>query len=114
MSKTKIAVFVDQLVLGGVQKGAIEEVRLLRKLGYQGQLLSLMRKGFKPEYKKLIKDAPLIFLSDRYPQLFRNSLKFPFFSFFSTLHLFGPILAPFFVKKNEWDIIVSHGTTTCL
>jgi len=114
MSKTKIAVFVDQLVLGGVQKGAIEEVRLLRKLGYQVQIVSLMRKGFKPEYKKLIKDTPLIFLSDRYPQLFRNSFKFPFFSFFSTLHLFGPILAPFFVKKNEWDIIISHGTTTCL
>ena len=112
--KPKIAVFIDQLVLGGVQKDAIEEVRMLGKLGSQAKLVSLMRSGFKPKYLKYIQDIPFEFLSDRYPPLLRHSFKFPVFSFFSTLHLISPFLAPFFVKKREWDIIVAHGTTTCL
>src|SRR3990167_4860333 len=112
--KPKIAVFVDQLVLGGVQKDAIEEVRMLRKLGYQDKLVSLMRSGFKLKYKKYIQDIPFEFLSDRYPLFLRHTFKFPIFSFFSTLHLISPLLAPFFVKKKEWDIIIAHGTTTCL
>src|SRR3989344_2299281 len=112
--RPKIAVFIDQLVLGGVQKDAIEEVRMLGKLGYQAKLVSLMRSGFKPKYLKYIQDIPFEFLSDRYPPLLRHTFKFPIFSFFSTLHLISPILAPFFVKRREWDIIVAHGTTTCL
>lgn len=112
--KPKIAVFVDQLVLGGVQKDAIEEVRMFRKLGYQAKLVSLMRQGFKPKYLKYVQDIPFEFLSDRYPPLLKHSFKFPVFSFFSTLHLISPFLTPFFVKKKEWDIIVAHGTTTCL
>ena len=113
MAKTKIAVFVDQLVLGGVQKDAIEEVRTLRKLGYDAELVALMRKGFKGEFQKYIKDIPYKFLSDRYPIPFRYSLKFPIFSFFSTLHVISPFIAPFFIKRNEWSFIIAHGTTTC-
>lgn len=114
MNKPKIAIFIDQLVLGGVQKDATEEVRMLRKLGFDAQLIALMRQGFKPEFKRIVKDISYEFLSDRYPKLLGRSFKFPIFSFFSTLHLLSPFLAPFFVKKGEWDIIVGHGTTTCL
>lgn len=113
MKKLKIAVFVDQLVIGGVQKDAIEEVRVLRKMGYAATLVALMRKGFQKEFKKFLKGVPFEFLSDRYPKILQHSVKFPIFSFFSTLHVLSAYLAPLFVKKNEWDAVVAHGTTTC-
>ena len=112
--KIKIAILIDQLVTGGVQKTAIEEVRNLRKLGCDSKLLILMRKGFEAENKYLIKDVPHEFLSDRYPKLLQKNFKLPFFTFLSTLHLTSPVLAPLEVKSKEFDIIVSHGTTTSL
>ena len=109
----KIGILIDQLVLGGVQKNAIQEVRQLRKLGHHATLLVLMRKGFQETFASQVQDIPVRFLSDRYPRLFRQSIKFPIFSFFSTLHVLSPFLAPSTIQRKDFDIIVSHGTTTC-
>lgn len=114
IKKLKIAVVVDQLLPGGVQKCAIEEVKCFNKLGHSAKLLILMRKGFERKFANLVKDTPYEFLSDRYPKIFRKSFKLPFFTFLSTLHLFSPMLAPLKVKEEEFDIIISHGTTTSL
>ena len=111
--KPKIAVFIDQLVLGGVQKTAIEDAKNLKKLGVDVTLLVLMRKGYDNKFKGFSKGVDIRFLSDSYPFFLKYSIKFPIFSFFSTLHVLSPFLAPFVIKKNEFDIIVSHGTTTC-
>src|SRR3990167_6910512 len=111
--KPKIAVFIDQLVLGGVQKTAIEDAKNLKKLGVDVTLLVLMRKGYDNKFKGFSKGVDIRFLSDSYPFFLKHSVKFPIFSFFSTLHVLSPFLAPFVIKKNEFDIIVSHGTTTC-
>lgn len=110
--KYKIAVLIDQLFLGGVQKVAIEEVRHLRKIGYDASLLILMRQGYQIEIKSYLKGVPYRFLTDLYPKPLQKSIKFPFFHFFSTLYLLSPFLASLKIKKGQFDLIISHNTTT--
>src|SRR3990167_2051067 len=110
----KIAVLIDQLVPGGVQKYATNEVFHLNQLKHRAKLLVLMRRGYQKKFLKIFPRIPIIFLSDRYPKIFKNSIKFPIFSFFSTLHLLSPYLAPQTLESENFDIIVAHGTTTCL
>lgn len=109
----KIGILIDQLIIGGVQKIAIEDAKNLKKLGADVTLLVLMRKGYQNKFKKNSKGVDIRFLSDSYPFFLKYSVKFPIFSFFSTLHVLSPFLAPFVIKNNEFDIILSHGTTTC-
>src|SRR4030042_6168543 len=109
----KIGILIDQLIIGGVQKIALEDARALKKMGHNVTLLVLMKKGYDNKFKGFSKGVDIRFLSDSYPFFLKYSIKFPIFSFFSTLHVLSPILAPFVIKKHEFDIIVSHGTTTC-
>ncbi|MBI2595323.1 glycosyltransferase [Candidatus Daviesbacteria bacterium] len=112
--KPKIAVVIDQILPGGVQKAAIEEVKELNKLGFHATLLILMRRGFEKRNSYLVANIPHEFLSDRYPKILQSSFKLPIFKFLSSLHLVSPILAPIKVGPKEFDIIISHGTTTSL
>ena len=114
MNKLKIGIMVDQLLEGGVQKAAIEQVRELNKLGHISKLLILMRKKYPTDFFYLLKGIPYQYLSDSYPLLFRRTIKFPIFNFLSTSHLISPILAPKIIKKREYDLLVSWGSTTCL
>lgn len=109
----KIGILIDQLIYGGVQKTAIEEARNLNQLGHEACLLVLMREGSEYFDKKDVSGVKVRFLSDDYPLFFKRSFKFPIFSFLSSLYLLSPFLAPWHVKKREFDIVVSHGTTTC-
>src|SRR3989344_165039 len=111
--KLKIGILIDQLVAGGVQKTAIENVRTFNQLGHEAKLLVLMRRGYKKEFAPLVKSVPIEFLSDFYPKIFQPSIKFPIFAFFSSLHILSPFLAPMAIKKGEFDVIISHGSTTC-
>ncbi len=112
--KLKIGVVVDQLIAGGVQLAAIQQVKQLRVLGHDACLLVLMRKKYPSDYSYLVKGIQHQYLSDFYPWPFRHTIKFPIFSFLSTLHVLGPFFAPKVVKKNDYDILIGHGTTTCL
>jgi glycosyltransferase involved in cell wall biosynthesis len=112
--KLKIGIIVDQLLAGGVQLAAIEQIKQLNKMGHQTTLIILMRKKYTTDFSFLTKDIPHRFLSDSYPKILQKTYKFPIFSFFSTLHLLSPILAPRVIKKNEYDIFISLGTTTSL
>ena len=109
----KIGILIDQLTIGGVQKIAIEDAKILQKLGHQAELLVLMRKGYKPQYKSFTKGVRVRFLSDSYSWPLKYSIKLPIFSFFSTLHILSPFLSRLAIKEKEFDIIISHGTTTC-
>lgn len=111
--RLKIGVVIDQLLPGGVQIAAIEEVKNLRLLGYQAELLILMRKKYSFQFEYLVKSIPHKYLSDSYPWPFRSTVKFPIFAFFSTLHLLSPFLAPRVIKEKTYDLLISHGTTTC-
>lgn len=110
----KIGVIVDQLLAGGVQLSAIEQVKELRRLGYQAKLIFLMRKKYATDFSYLVGDIPHEFLSDKYPRFLQSTFKFPIFSFFSTLHLISPLLAPWVIHKGDYDILVSLGSTTCV
>ncbi len=112
--KLKIGFVTDQLLAGGVQLAAIEQIKLLNKLGHKAKLLILMRKKYAIDFSYLVKNVPHQYLSDSYPILFRSTYKFPVFSFLSTLHLASPFFAPKVLKKEDFDILISLGTTTSL
>lgn len=110
--KLKIGILIDQLVAGGVQKTAILEAIYLQKLGYQTKLLILMRAGLDKNILSLTKGVDVEFLSDRYPKQFSKSIKLPIFHFLTTLHILSPFLTPLKLNASEFDILISHGTTT--
>ena len=112
--KIKIGIVTDQLLAGGVQLAGIEQVKELNRLGHKAKLLILMRKKYPTDFSYLVRDVPHEYLSDYYPLLFRKTVKFPIFSFLSTLHLMSPILAPRVLKRGDYDVLVSLGTTTSL
>ncbi len=111
--KEKVAVLVGQLtVLGGVGFAAVNEVRFLRKLGVEAELVVLFRKKKFESIKNFeAEDIPVIFLSDRLPWFLRINFKFPFFSFFSFFHLSSVLWAPFLIDK--YQVIVCHETYNC-
>lgn len=110
--KLNITILIDQLIAGGVQKTAIEEVKNLTKMGYNTKLLVLTKTGFSYKNKELAKNIDFEFLSDRYPKILQNNFKIPYFKFLTFLHLLTPFLAIFYIKRNETNLIISHGTTT--
>ncbi|MDP8261800.1 MAG: glycosyltransferase family 4 protein [Candidatus Ancaeobacter aquaticus] len=110
----KIAILIDQLIPGGVQKIAVKEVQYLRLMGVDATLLVIMRVKDQEKYISMLEGVPCEYISDRYPKYLRRTIKLPVFHFLSTLHLLSPYLAPRYINKNEYDCIMSHNTTTCL
>lgn len=106
---------VDELRYAGVEKIAVDEVKALNKLGQKATLLVLRRNNSDiVKFKNIINSTPIIFLSDRLPQRFQFSFRFPLFAFFSFYHITFPFLISIVFSKKDVDIIISHGTTTCL
>lgn len=110
----KIGILLDQITLGGPPKATFEEVRYLRKMGYDAELIVVFERETKEYcYEDLTEDIPIKYLSRKFPSLFRFSFKFPFFSFFSSFHLTSPIVVSRTIKNSEYDVLVSHGSYTC-
>lgn len=108
----KIAVLIGQIVqVGGVLIAAFEEVRYLRKLGYDVELLVLKETNFF--HKDFADDIPIRFLSREFSWFFRKSFKIPFFSFFALFHITAPIAASRVIKNDEYDIVIVHETYNC-
>ncbi len=109
----RVGVLIGQIKqIGGVGIAAFEEVRQLKKLGYNAELLVLMeRPNFSQE--DFTKDLKIRYLSREFPSLFKKSFKLPFFSFFSSFHLTSPFAVTQVLKKREYDIIVCHETYNC-
>ncbi len=109
----KIGVLIDRLNIGGVEKIAIEEVKALIAIGEDAYLLVLSRKAVvENAFADLLKDIPIVYLDDRLPKILKYSFKIPGFYFFSFFHLTYPFLLPLVIKKNEYDIIISHNIYT--
>jgi glycosyltransferase involved in cell wall biosynthesis len=111
----KVAVLLGQLsVIGGVGIAAVNEVRELRKLGVDAELVILYRKKEFNSIKDFNAfDIPVIFLSDCLPSVLRINFKFPLFSFFSFFHISSIFWAPFLIKKRRYDVILVHETYNC-
>jgi glycosyltransferase involved in cell wall biosynthesis len=109
----KIGVLIDRIIVGGVEKIAIEEVIAFRKAGHDATLLVLSNKYEPPTaFEQQLHDIPIVHLDGRLSRLFRFSFKFPLFNFFSFFHITYPFLLPFVVSKNEYDFILSHNPYT--
>lgn len=106
---------IDQLRYAGVEKIAVKEVFALKRRGLEATLV-VMQRGASDEhmFKGILESIPVVFLSDRLPRIFRLSFKFPLLAFFSLFHITFPFLSAFKVGRKEFDLIVSHGTYTCL
>lgn len=109
----KIGILVDELISGGFQKVAVMETKYLQKLGYEVSLIALHRVK-NTGYRDIIEENNLnvIYLSDRLPWYLKINFHFPFFVFFSFFHIFYPFFIYWYIKKDEFDIFVTHGTYT--
>jgi glycosyltransferase involved in cell wall biosynthesis len=109
----KIGILIDELISGGFQKVAVMETHYFQKLGYEVSLVVLHRIEH-PGYQDIIKKSGIdvICLSDRLPWYFKINFHFPLFAFFSFFHISYPLFVHRYIKKNEFDIFVTHGTYT--
>lgn len=112
-SNIKVAVLIGQLAyVGGVGIAAVNEVRELRKLGVEAELVVIFKKK-EFEWVKTFgtEDIPVVFLSDRLPRFFRLDFKIPGFSFFSFFHISSIFWAPLVIGK--YKVIIVHETYNC-
>ncbi len=58
--KLRIAILIDQLVPGGVQKSAINEALELKKLDHQVTLFVLVRLNYFYQYEDLTRDLKVL------------------------------------------------------
>src|SRR5205807_7290593 len=108
----KVAILIDELRFGGVEKVAAEEVNALSELGHEAVLLVLRRTTSKA-YSDLLGNANKVYFSDVLPRPLRISFRFPFFKSFSLFHLTYAVLIRFVPLRTRFDAIISHGTFTC-
>ncbi len=108
-----IGILIDRLIVGGVEKTAIQEVDYLNRAGHHATLLVLRRQRTVPAaYLEILDNVPLVYLDDRLPSPLRFSFPLPFFAFFSLFHLTYPIFMPRVIAAGEFDVIVSHNSYT--
>jgi glycosyltransferase involved in cell wall biosynthesis len=105
----KVGILIDEILPGGIQKAAIEEVDHLRRHNHEAELLVLRNTRTKSyRYEDISRNIPIEYLSERFPIL-KYSLKFPGFHFFSTYHILGPFIAGLMKFGHKYDVIISHG-----
>jgi glycosyltransferase involved in cell wall biosynthesis/SAM-dependent methyltransferase len=112
-NKLKIGVLIDRLTIGGLEKIAIQQVVGLNRLGTDTHLLVLRKDNSSDvAFTEELNDIRVVFLDQRIPKLLRLNFKIPFFSFFSFFHLTYPVWMPFAMKRNEFDLIITHNSYT--
>lgn len=114
MKSLHLAILIDQLAPGGVQKTAIYEAKEFIKLGHTVTLFVLIRRKFDYQYEDITKGIQIVYLSNFNPFMFRRALKIPFFSFLTHLHLLNPWFVGNYKFIKNYDYLISHGTTTCI
>ncbi len=109
--KLDIAIFWDRM--GGITEAklASEEVRHLKKLGIDTELL-LIEQQIPAIFKDFFYDMKIDALENHVPKIFRVNFRIPGFSFFSLSHITSPLYSPL-VLQRKYDIIISNGTFTC-
>jgi len=109
----RIAVVIEELIEGGFQKVAINEVKQFREMEHNAELV-ILRNSKSQGYTDLLKKINIkpIYLDKYLSKYLKFSFKFPFFNYFSLYHITYPPLLTKFLKKFEFDLIISHGTYT--
>jgi glycosyltransferase involved in cell wall biosynthesis len=108
-----MGVMIDRLVLGGVEKTAIEEVKALRDIGMDATLLVLRRDAsISDAVGEWLQGVPVEYLDDRLARFLRISWRVPGFYFFSFFHVLYAWLLPMRINGREWEVILSHNSYT--
>lgn len=109
----KIGILIDELAPGSAPKLIGQSIRRLTKMGYMCEGLVLVNNKLQEEFSEIynyhLKDAKVRYLFDEAPHWVSYlDFKFPGFSFFSLHHILAFFLAPFIIKKKEYDIIIAY------
>jgi glycosyltransferase involved in cell wall biosynthesis len=111
----KIAVLIDRLNVGGVEKVAMEEVRALNEIGHHAELVVLRRRGLVDNpFPDLQRRIVVSYLDDRLPRILTGSLPLRPFYFLSLFHFTYPLFLPWVVRQREYDLMISHNSYTSL
>ena len=111
----RIAVMLDRLEVGGVEKVAIQQVLALRELGHDARLVVLKKRGAGlSAFAEELAEVPVDVLETRLPPLLRASRAVPGFPFLETFHFTFPLMAHRLVRRDEYDVILCHSSYTCL
>ena len=113
MDKMKIAIFADELAPGSAPKLIGRPIRELTRLGHKCEGLVLVNNKSQDEFPQVynyhLSGAKIRYLFDEMPRWVKKiDFKFPGFSFFSLHHILSFFIAPFIVKRGEYDIVVAH------
>ena len=118
--RLKIAILIDQLVSGGVQKAAIQEAKNLQKLGYTVALFVLVQLTYKYQYEDISEGLKVTYLSDHNPKLLRRAIRIPYFAFLTHLHLLNPFFAhrykvlKKYIKLRVTEFCLSFGSSASI
>lgn len=109
----KIGILVDEIAPGSAPKLIGQSVRKLAEMGHtcEGMILvnNRLREKFPEVYNYHLNGAKIRYLFDEVPNWVRKlDFKFPGFSYFSLHHILSFFVAPFVIKRKEYDIIVGH------
>ena len=109
----KVGILIDELAPGSAPKLIGQSVRGLNKLGHASRGLVLVdnkkQQEFPGVYNYHLEGAEIEYLFNKAPSWVRKiDFKFPGFSFFSLHHLLSFFVAPFVIKKKEYDIIIAY------
>jgi len=104
----RVGVLINSIeVFGGIGKIAVEEVKNLRKLGVDAELVVYMDAGKINKYEEISEDIPIVRLAEFLPPELRINRRIPIFTIFNFGHLAFPFLLPKYVK-GRWDVVVNH------
>lgn len=111
MTNKRVGILIDALHSGGVEKVAINQVAALNQIGVETSLVVLRRTPLKNHpFSEILAKIPVMYLDDKLPWFLKLSFKFPYFSFFSLFHLTYPLFLPWIINKDDFRVIISHGT----
>lgn len=111
----KVAVLIDRMNVGGVEKAAILQTIALTELGHDASLWVLSSDGVIPNaFRELTDKININFLDHNLRQPLRTSFRIPGFSFLSLFHFTYPFLIPSRLDDSTADLLISHNTYTTL
>lgn len=105
----KVGVLINSIEgFGGIGKIAIEQVKNMRKLGVDAELLVFSDWGEVNKYQEISEDIPIVRLAGRLPEKWRIRKKVPLFTILDFCHFIYPFVLLKYIKKREWDVIINH------
>ncbi len=106
----KIGIFISELAPGSAPKVIGQTYKGLEKLGHRCEVLVLIDSGQSEDvsrvYEQHLSGVKIRRIFGKRPWW---DFKIPGFSFFSLHHLLSFFVAPFIIRRKEFDIIIANG-----